>query len=311
MNRRRRARTTILGVAFALATIVGGASPTRAEPDPEPDADLAKTMAADAQLALEVHEEARAGERFDRAHALDGHPIWCFAAAEAWLAAIEPERALERIRQIEGDARLTAIVSAERLRAVAERAERLAPIVQKAKRATLAESHAAAAQAWAEAFAAMPSGHLLLEQARSTLRARQVTEAEAMLVELERRVDLSRAERLEVDEHLARIRAPFSAMPAPARERDSAAPMWLVVGGGALVVGGVVALVVASAQRDDVRAAMAQDAPVRSMTRAEALALEDEARALDVAGYLGGGLGLALAGTGALLGTAGGLGFQF
>jgi hypothetical protein len=47
------------------------------------------------------------------------------------------------------------------------------------------------------------------------------------------------------------------------------------------------------------------------MTRAEALSRRDDADTLDTAGFVTGGLGLALAGTGVLRGTAGGLGFRF
>ena len=128
---------------------------------------------------------------------------------------------------------------------------------------------------------------------------------------LARRTDLGRAELLEVDESFVRLHAGRGdAMPAESPPRATT-PMWLVVGGGTLIVAGVAALVVAGSQRDDVRAAMGVDPGLRTMTRVEALDRQSTASTLDVVGLVGGGVGLALAGTGVLLGSIGGLGFQF
>jgi len=271
-----------------------------------PDVDAARTLLAEAQLALEGHEAARAASLFDAAHALSPHPLWRLAAAEAWVAAAEPERALERLAAI-GDAPIGDAARDKRV-ALTQVARTLAPIVTRARRQTLDQAHADAAASWAEAFAVLPIGRLRLEEARALLRAKRRHEAERRFDELTRRVDLSRAEQRDVAESLARLHAAdLTPAPAPA----SRAPAWMLVGGGALVLGGVITLVVADGQRADVRDAMALDPEARTMTRADALALADEADTLDAAGFITGGIGLALAGTGALLGTAGGLGFRF
>ena len=278
-----------------------------AEPKPrDPDLDAAKTVAAEAQLLLEGYNGAAAAALFERANHLDGQVIWLFAAAEAWLVAAEPGRALEHLKVVRESG--TGLAS-ERVEAAVALAEALVPIVGRARAATLSQAHAEAATAWGEAHTKRPVGRFRLEEARATVRAGR--EAAALFEELERRDDLSRAERLEVADALVRIRNPLPDLSPQSLERSSSAPMWLLVGGGALVVGGVVALAVAEGQRADVRASLEREPDGRSMTRAEALSNWENAQTLNAAGLIGGGVGVVLAGSGALLGTVGGLGFQF
>ncbi len=273
---------------------------------PGMDLDAAKTVAAEAQLLLEGFDGAAAAALFERANHLDGQVIWLFAAAEAWLVAAEPGRALDHLKLVRGT---TGGLAPERVEAAVALAEVLVPIVGRARAATLSQAHAAAAAAWGEAHTKRPVGRYRLEEARATVRAG--LGALALFEELERRSDLSRAERLEVADTLVRLRNPLPDLSVQALETPSAAPMWLVVGGGALVVGGVVALAVAEGQRADVRASLEREPDGRSMTRAEALTSWEQAQALNAAGWIGGGVGLALVGSGALLGSVGGLGFQF
>lgn len=263
------------------------------------DPDAAKTVAAEGQLLLEAFEGALAAERFERAHSLDSQDIWRMAAAEAWIVAAEPERALTHLRALPDGAN-------PRLR---ELAEALALIVKRARTATLQEAHRDAARAWSEAFAKRAIGRYRLEEARSTLRAGG--EAETLFADLEGRPDLSRAERIEVADVLVRMRNPLPELPDRPDAARTAAPMWMVVGGGALLLGGVVALVVADGQRAEVRESLARDPASRDMTRAEALTLWDEAQTLNAVGLIGGGVGLVLAGSGALWGSVGGVGFRF
>jgi hypothetical protein len=295
------------GGAVEGAGVVGVGEVVGAEPaQPGPDLDAAKTVAAEAQLMLEGFDGAAAAVLFERANHLDGQVIWLFAAAEAWLVAAEPGRALEHLKVVRES---LGGLAPERVEAALALADALVPIVGRARAATLSQMHAAAAVAWGEAHTKRPVGRYRLEQARATVRAG--LGALALFEELERRSDLSRVERLEVADALVRLRNPLPDLAVQAVERPSAAPMWMVVGGGALVVGGVVALAVAEGQRADVRASLEREPGGRSMTRAEALATWEQAQTLNAAGWIGGGVGAVLAGSGALLGSVGGLGFQF
>lgn len=269
------------------------------ESQPDSDPDAAKTVAAEGQLLLEAFEGAAAAERFERAHSLDSQDIWRVAAAEAWLVAAEPERALTHLRALREGA-------SPRLR---ELAEALLPIVTRARAATLQGAHRDAARAWTEAFAKKAVGRYRLEEARSTLRAGG--DAQALFADLDGRSDLSRAERSEVADVLVRLRNPLPTLPERPNSAPTAAPMWMVVGGGALLIGGVVAVVVADGQRADVRESLARDPGARDLTRAEALTLWNEAQTLNAVGLIGGGVGLLLAGSGALWGSMGGVGFRF
>ncbi|MCC6624844.1 MAG: hypothetical protein IT385_26580 [Deltaproteobacteria bacterium] len=299
------------GAARAMMTLASAlvvvAAPARARA--APDAAAARTLAAEAALAREAHEDAAAAASFEEADACDPHPLWLVAAGEAWLDAAEPERAAARLEAALTDARLPE-GSRARVADLERSARALAPIVARARVATSQQRHAAAARAWGEALAIRATDRHRLERLRAIVRANDMAEAARLVAELGPGAGLARAERVELVELRARVeaRAGLAAAPAPAR---SSAPAWLLVGGGALVIGGVVALAVAEGNRADVRDAMAEDPATRGMTRARALALRDDAETLDVVGGVGGGLGLALAGTGVLLGTVGGLGFSF
>lgn len=263
------------------------------------DPDSAKTLATQAQVELEAHHAATAATLFDQAHALDDHPLWLVAAADAWLEALDCEQADSRLSDALADPRL---VDPARARASERQllAKRMAPLMQVARKATRDGEHQRAMQHWQEAFALYPLGHLQLEAARSAQRAKR-HETRALFEALVTRTDLSLEDQVEVADTLARLQ-PVLVTPKPL-EVDRTIPWVLTVSGAVLVAGGIVMLAIAHDQHDQVEDALGQtDAGlVTAMTRAEAQDHQQTAESLQLAAFITGAIGLGLSGTGVTL----------
>lgn len=278
----------------ALLLVMAMAGVTHAR-DPE----ASKTAAARAQGELEREHPALAAALFDEAYDLDPHPLWRLAAGTAWLEALDPERARERLTAALTDDRL---IEPARTR-TNERltlATKLAPIAAKARKATLEQHHQQAADLWQTAFALHPTGRIQLEVARSAQRAK-LPELRALLEALTTRTDLSLEERGEVADALNRL-APPTPVTAPPKA-DTTTPWALLISGAALVAGGVTMVIVAADQRDDITTALrnTNNGIVTKMTRSEAKAEEATANTLHLAGLITGAAGLALTGTSIIL----------
>ncbi len=259
------------------------------------DPEASKSLAAEAQLALEQQRPAAAATLFDQAHALDPHPVWRLAAAEAWLQSMDAARAVERLEDALASADLAEFARGRATERLAL-ANKLAPIFSRARQATRDQQHVKAATAWQDAFALYPLGRIQLEAARSTQRAK-LPQTRTLYSALAERKDLSPEERAEVGDVLARL-DPNPQLPPPAPDTTLA---WsLVISGAACVAGGAVMLAVASDQRSEVTAAItkADAGLVTDLTRAEARERESDAKTLYLAGLITGAAGLALTGTG-------------
>lgn len=264
------------------------------------DPAAARALAAMALDALEQRRPRLAAEAFDRAQRHDPHPLWLVAAADGWLMALEPERAVERLEAALGDARLPSKVRAEGL---LETAKALAPLVARA-RAADAKGRADAAERWLEVHDANEHGRALLFAARALERHRRHAEAHRLYSLAAERGDLAAEEHAEIDaarSRLARLMSASPAAPRPSASSGRTGAGVLVGVGSALAFGSIGAFLVAADRRDTLDGALASGPLVTGMTRAEAKGLADEARAWEAGGWVALSVGAVVAGLGVWL----------
>jgi len=177
----------------------------------------------------------------------------------------------------------------------------LVGVVARARELTKRKDHARAMSAWEEALGVLPNGHFAVAAAKAAEDAGRVTDVLRLARVAEASSDLSREERRWVASTLARVTAPVMVIPTSELPSSTVAP-WVLVGtGGALVLGGIVALVVGDAAWSDVEAmkAGASDGVVFETTRAAAEERADRARRWTTVGWVGMAVGAVAAGLGA------------
>lgn len=280
-----------LVIAWALCGRVSAA-----EPDPE----AARALASKARDALRDNAPEEAADWFDQADAVAPHPIWRLAAGDAWLQAGEPAVARARFEAaiaggIDGEARVDAAGKREL-------ADTLAPIVERARALTKAADYVRAMRAWDEAFAVMPLGRFLVAAARAADNGGRDVDLARLVRIAEPRTDLAAEDRRWVASVIARTAPvpPVRVEQQPAVAPSPVGPSVLVGVGGAIAVGGIVALLVGDDAWSDVREMKAgvTDGVVFSATRAEAESRADEARAWTMGGWVGVGVGVVMAAVG-------------
>lgn len=286
-------------VLVFVVVLASGASRVLAEQRSSDD-EAAKSLAARARFHLDLRQPEPAARLFDAAHARAPHPLWLAAAGEAWLDALRPDLAVQRLEASVADGGLTDEARAHAVERLAM-ARKLAPLVAVA-RAPGVKPHTMneALAAWREAFASSNIGRYLLEAARAAERARRFGDADTHFALAAERDDLSVDERRGAREALVRLRereATTRRVPPP--EPESGAGWVTVAGGAAVLTGGVVAWVVGEDQRARVRSAMNADGTLSTrMSRAEAQALERSANAWSTVGWVAAGVGVVALGVG-------------
>jgi len=264
----------------------------------------ARALAIVAEGRLGEGRAAEAAGLFERAGQVGLEAGWWIAAGDAWIAAMEPGKAIVAFRRAAvsaGEARRVMI--AERI-AMAERCERE---VVGARAATLEGKLVAAAQGWSRAFERTGARRYGVEAARAFDEAGRYQEAARRYRELALRSDLTLDERAEIETSLAEVRMRLGADGEVAGdwrvgvrgagiddERGDGAALGLVVGGAILTVFGAAALAVSEDARVELRHAEAGvvDGRIEEITRADALALSRTAKTWNVVGWVAGGVGL-------------------
>jgi len=280
-----------------VSVVVFSSAATRALAEPRlSDHEAARALAARARVHLDLRQPEPAAHLFDAAHARAPHPLWLTAAGEAWLDALRPDLAVQRL-----EASLADGLSGEARDHTQERlamAQKLAPLVA-AARASGTKPEAALA-AWREAFATSNIGRCLLEAARVAERARRFGDADTLFALAADRDDLANDERRLAREALVRLRErdAFTRRAPPREPTDDTG--WVVVASGAAVLaGGVVAWIVGEDQRARVRSAMNDDGALSTrMSRAEAQSLERSANTWSTIGWVAAGVGVVALGVG-------------
>ena len=276
-------------VSFLLMTTRGFAA----------DVEGARALAIRAEAELAAERPVEAAKLFERAAGLEVGIGWWLAAAEAWIDAVRPHDAVAAYHSALGLRELGPEVRAaigDQLRV----AEETARLVDAARAATEDERHRVAIGLWDKAFGIVGRARYGLEAARAAARAKLWRDAEARYGEVTAADGLTREERAAIDVELAVVRTQMRAVTHT--DDDEVAP-WVLVGtGSAAVVFGVVALVLGDDARRDLRAAEAGavDGRIDGLSRAEALALERDARTWSTAGIVAAGLGAGLVAVGGL-----------
>ncbi|MFO0749798.1 MAG: hypothetical protein U1F43_29620 [Myxococcota bacterium] len=272
------------------------AEPALAPAAAAPDRSAARSLAAMARAGLEARHPDEAAVLFDRAFEVDPHPVWQVAAGTAWLEALEPEQASERLAAALADPAL-GDGSRERAAQQLDLARRLTPVVARARKAEAEHAPAAAARAWDEAFRIMPVGASLVRAARAAELAGRAREAARLFTAANDRSDLSSEDQRVVADAIDRLRH----LPPPARPAASAAPWWFVGSGGAVALGGLVAVAVGEGYRSDLQAIKdtAVDGVVTGTTRRDAAVVQQRAEAWSTAGWIALGAGVTAAALGA------------
>jgi tetratricopeptide (TPR) repeat protein len=285
--------------SFILVSVVVfslGAQRALAEPRSS-DSEAARALAARARAHLDTRQPEPAARLFDAAHAHAPHPLWLAAAGEAWLEALRPDLAVQRLEAALADGAMSS-EARDHTRERLATAQKLAPLVA-AARASGTKPEAALA-AWREAFARSNLGRCLLEAARAAERARRFGDADTLFALAAERDDLAADERRGAREALMRLRErdAFTRRAPPTEPADTAG--WVVVASGAAALaGGVMAWIVGEDQRARVRSAMNDDGALSSrMSRAEAQALERSANTWSTVGWVAAGVGVVALGVG-------------
>jgi hypothetical protein len=252
-----------------------------ADPPLPRDPEIARVLGALAHIDLEAMRARTAAERFDGAYARDPHPRWAIAGAEAWMAVPNPSLARERYLRAAADPALET-ATRTKLAGRIQDAEVLAPIVERARRATETKRHGDAVTAWLDVFELAHLGRAILFAARAAEDGRMWADATNLLQRCAARSDLSQEEQSEVAAAVVRNRNAIAAEEAARRRPRPATTTSLAGGlllglGGALVAGGIGALVAADEEYGRLDAAILNrdEGPVSVLTRREALELGD------------------------------------
>lgn len=283
--------------SYLALLVLTMATPALAD-SPADGLERARTLAILAEGRLAAGLPAEAAPLYERAAGLDPRPSFWLAAAEAWVDATWPERAVtayERALALAAPPARSAIEDQRRL------ATAMAALTAEARKATSDGRHAAAADHWYEAAALSGSPRYELEAARSLARARRIPALRQALPRLLERAngrpDWSADERAQLED-LRDLSQTFT--PPPPTAESSPAPWILVGSGSAIAVFGIVALLVGDDARKDLRAAErgAIDGRIEDLTRADMLSLESTARTWNTVGLVSAALGTALVATG-------------
>lgn len=212
-------------LALQLAALISIAS-TMASPAHATDAgeglERARTLAILAEGRLAAGLPAEAAPLYERAANLDPRPSFWLAAAEAWVDATYPERAVtafERALALASPAGRSGIEEQRRL------ATAMAALTAEARRATSDGRHAAAADRWYEAAALSGSHRYELEAARALSRARRIPALREALPRLIERSGWSAEERAALDD-LRDLAQTWT--PPPPQDPSSPAP-WVLI----------------------------------------------------------------------------------
>ncbi len=190
-------RSFILVSVLFVVVFASGANRALAEPRSS-DHEAAKALAARARAHLDLRQPESAARLFDAAHTQAPHPLWLTAAGEAWLDALRPDLAVQRL-----EAALAEGLSDEARDHTLERlatAHKLAPLFATAR--SQAVKPEAALAAWREAFASSNLGRCLLEAER----ARRFGDADTLFALAAERDDLANDERRGARDALVRLR---------------------------------------------------------------------------------------------------------
>lgn len=254
------------------------------------DFEAARALAARARAQLDARRPDPAARLFDLAHERAPHPLWLTAAGEAWLEALQPAQAVERLEAALADPALSGTAREHAVERLAL-ARRVTPLIAAARASGVSPEDAF--KAWREAVAASDLGRCVLEAARAAERARLFREAESLFALAAERDDLAPEERRVARDALLKLRERdlLARARTPAPSNDAG---WVVVvSGAAVLTGGVVAFLVGEEQRARVRSAMADEGALSTrMSRAEALSLERSANTWSTIGWVAAGLGV-------------------
>lgn len=286
----------VLRFIMVLAIVWGSAGAATAD---EPDPEAARGLAAKGREALRENEPQVAAGWFEAAARVAPNPLWELAAGDAWLVSAEPAAAVAHLE--------AAIAAGLDKEVVADAQKRLAlakllvGIVARSRELTKRKDYARAMSAWEEAFGVLPLGRFAILAARAADDGGRVMDVLRLARVAEASPDLSREERRWVASALARVTAPVVVPPAREASPASAVAPWVLVGtGGALVLGGVAALLFGDAAWSDVHEmkAGASDGVVFATTRAAAEQRADLARTWTAVGWVGIAVGAVAAGLG-------------